>query len=216
MLGFSNPFLSSFSHTPCFLTGHTFIILTAVFQFTLATSGDGGNFVTSLITGYETEPFMSNPMFESQTMAEFWGKRWNKLIQNLLKQGIFKPLRSTCPKWVAMAGTFAVSGIFHEWLMMIIFAPLPQDMANESCGQNQCYKLVYGSALVFFMYMGVLIAGEFIFLPRSQFKKSNPVYKLCMGTIATVGCPFFMAPYVHTTFFKDGFPGYFMLQPIEQ
>jgi Membrane bound O-acyl transferase family len=168
------------------------------------------------MTGYETEPFMSNPMFESQTMAEFWGKRWNKLIQNLLKQGIFKPLRSTCPKWIAMAGTFAVSGIFHEWLMMIIFAPLPQDIANGSCGQNQCYKLVYGSALVFFMYMGVLIAGEFIFLPKSQFKKSNPVYKLCMGTIATVGCPFFMAPYVHTTFFKDGFPGYFMVQPVGQ
>lgn len=188
----------------------------AIFQYTLSTSGDGGNFVSSLITGYEMEPFMTNPMGESQSMAEFWGKRWNKLIQTLLKRGIFKPLRSILPKYVAMAGCFVVSGFFHEWLMLIIFAPLPEDIENENCGQNQCYKLVWGSALLFFVWMGVLVAWEFMFLPRSYFKKSTLFYKACMGCVAMVGCPFFMAPYVHTTFFKDGFLGYFMVQPIQQ
>jgi len=162
------------------------------------------------------EPFMTNPMGESQSMAEFWGKRWNKLIQTLLKRGIFKPLRSILPKYVAMAGCFVVSGFFHEWLMLIIFAPLPEDIENEHCGQNQCYKLVWGSALLFFVWMGVLVAWEFMFLPRSYFKKSTLFYKACMGCVAMVGCPFFMAPYVHTTFFKDGFLGYFMVQPIQQ
>lgn len=186
----------------------------AIFQYTLATSGDGGNFVSSLLTGYEMEPFMTNPMGESETASEFWGKRWNKLIQTLLKRGIFKPLRAMFPKWVAMAGCFAVSGIFHEWLMMIIFAPLPEDIRNEQCGQNQCYKLIYGSALGFFMWMGAIIAWEFAFLPRPYFKKSPFLYKVFMGCTAMIGCPFFMAPYVHTSFFKDGFLGYFMIQPV--
>jgi len=191
-------------------------LYTAIFQYTLATSGDGGNFVSSLITGYEMEPFMTNPMGESETLAEFWGKRWNKLIQTLLKRGIFKPLRAMFPKWVAMAGCFTVSGIFHEWLMMIIFAPLPEDVLNENCAQNQCYKLIYGSALAFFMWMGVLIACEMAFLPRSYFKKSPFFYKVVMGCAAMVGCPFFMAPYVHTSFFTDGFLGYVMVQPVLQ
>jgi hypothetical protein len=60
-----------------------------------------------------------NPLFESTSPSEFWGKRWNVMVHSLLKRGVFKPVMKVCSsKFVASFAAFVASGLFHEWLLM--------------------------------------------------------------------------------------------------
>ena len=50
----------------------------------------------------------------SRTLAEFWGKRWNLVIRDLLSGGVFKPLvRLSGSPTLARLVTFAASGLLH-------------------------------------------------------------------------------------------------------
>jgi Membrane bound O-acyl transferase family len=190
---------------------------TVIFEATLSTSGNGGNFVSTLLTGYEMEPFMRNPLFESNTCAEFWNKRWNKLIQTLLSRGIYKPFRTILPRYIALTATFTVSGLFHEWLMSLIFAPLPEDL-NEygSCEPPKCFRLTHGSAVVFFVWVALVITLEFMFTPKKYFRNPYIWYKVASSSLTALACIFFLDPYVHTRFFNEGYVGYFMVHPVGQ
>lgn len=195
------------------LRNTTFYIL--LFEATLSTSGNGGNFVSTLLTGYEMEPFMNNPIFESNTCSEFWNKRWNKLIQTLLSRGIYKPLRLMLPAYAALTLTFVSSGLFHEWLMKIIFAPLPQDLdANGNCVSPKCFNLTHGSALAFFTWIAFIISMEFKFIPKYCFRTPVVTYKFLVSALTSLGGIFFLDPYIHTRFFNEGFVGYFMIHPV--
>ena len=47
-----------------------------LFQIYLTTFGSGLNFLTSL-AGVQQNPMMLNPIFESTSVSDFWGRRWN-------------------------------------------------------------------------------------------------------------------------------------------
>lgn len=161
------------------------------------------------------EPFMKNPIFESNTCAEFWGKRWNKLIQTMLSRGVYKPMRTILPTYVALAATFAVSGLFHEWLMILIFAPLPEHLNEDgSCEFPKCFTLTHGSPVVFFVWVSFVISLEYMYTPKKYFREPHIWYKFCSSLFATLTATFFLDPYVHTRFFNDGYVGYFMAHPI--
>ena len=52
--------------------------------------------------------------FRSHTVSEFWSERWNLVIQQLLKDGVTKPLRRRgYSRRVAMLATFFASGLLH-------------------------------------------------------------------------------------------------------
>lgn len=57
--------------------------------------------------------------WQSADLADFWGRRWNRLIGNWLYQVVFMPLRRR-PK-TAMFATFVVSGLIHELLVSLPF-----------------------------------------------------------------------------------------------
>lgn len=40
---------------------------------------------TAIMFGTQAESVMENPVLESVSPSEFWGKRWNKLIHGVLK-----------------------------------------------------------------------------------------------------------------------------------
>jgi hypothetical protein len=51
----------------------------------LCTFCEGLLAVTVLVTGKRADTVMENPILESTSPSEFWGKRWNKLVQGVLK-----------------------------------------------------------------------------------------------------------------------------------
>ena len=89
---------------------------------------------------------MLNPMFESQSPSDFWGRRWNLLIHRSLKGGIYKPIRSMGGSQIsAILGAFLASGLFHEWILPCVFIDYPNAMGRNS---------------FFFVWQAMLVAME--------------------------------------------------------
>ncbi|KAF9607736.1 hypothetical protein IFM89_000083 [Coptis chinensis] len=69
----------------------------------------------------ETEPQFNEP-YLSTSLQDFWGKRWNRTVNSLLKYTIFQPTKSLLTpifgkRWtihLAILATFVVSGLMHE------------------------------------------------------------------------------------------------------
>lgn len=61
-------------------TTHTTRIV--LFQILLTTFGFGLNFLTSL-AGVQQIQMMLNPIFESTSPSDFWGRRWNMVGKQL-------------------------------------------------------------------------------------------------------------------------------------
>jgi hypothetical protein len=92
-----------------------------LFQLYLSVYGEGLMLFTSLGSGKQTQPVMENPMFESTSASDFWGRRWNLIVHNCLKSGVFKPVRYLGGgKGIAVLASFMASGLFHEWILQTI------------------------------------------------------------------------------------------------
>lgn len=76
------------------------------------------------ILGMELEPQFNNP-FLSTSLQDFWGKRWNLMVTNILRPTVYEPTlgmvtRVAGRRWApvgAMMGTFVVSAVMHEVIM---------------------------------------------------------------------------------------------------
>jgi hypothetical protein len=62
-------------------------------------------------------PAVNNRPWLAASPAEFWGRRWNRVIGDWLRQVVFMPLRRR-PR-PAMAVAFLVSGVLHELLVSL-------------------------------------------------------------------------------------------------
>ena len=75
-----------------------------------------------LFLGYKSERCMRNPMLDSDSPSDFWGRKWNRLVHAVLKRGIYKPFRKhTGSPVVSQLAVFVASGLFHEWLIHACF-----------------------------------------------------------------------------------------------
>ena len=91
---------------------------TVLFQMYLSSYCEGLTLATMVITGYKCETVMENPLMQSKSLTELWSKKWNKLVEGVLKRGVYVPMRKLgLSKFPASLGTFLVSGLFHEWLL---------------------------------------------------------------------------------------------------
>ncbi|XP_048141265.1 acyl-CoA--sterol O-acyltransferase 1-like [Rhodamnia argentea] len=71
--------------------------------------------------GMELEPQFHEP-YLSSSLQDFWGKRWNLMVTNILRSTVYKPVHSAAsavvgPKWAALPAVmaaFLVSGLMHE------------------------------------------------------------------------------------------------------
>lgn len=96
-----------------------------------------------------------NPMFKSQSVSDFWGKRWNVLVHTGLKNGIYKPTRQiTSSKIIATITTFLVSGIIHEYVNYVMFYEV-----------SSSYRFKW-KQILFFGYNGLLIVLEYCIFSR--------------------------------------------------
>jgi len=184
----------------------------AMFQTYLTTFGNGLNFLTSLC-GVEQIPMMLNPVFESSSPSDFWGRRWNLVVHGVLKRGVHKPVRAKYSRLTATVATFFASGIFHEWVLSVVFYPDSEEHTG-SCFPPYCYTPGYGRNSLFFVWNGILIGLEYVIGGAVIFqlcKKHLPVtaVSLLVASTALPMAHWFSNDYIRTDFFNDsqiGFP----------
>lgn len=161
----------------------------------LTTFCEGLAFLTMLLTGYETQPVMRNPIFASSCPSDFWGRRWNRLIHDCLKQGVYKPIRAMGGSHVlGVLGAFVASGTFHEWLLVTAFPTVVP---------------VHGPTLFFFTWQVGLIVLEQVLVPpktlvRLQTALPRPVLSLLVVLLALPIAHLFLDAYIHSAFFDHG------------
>jgi alginate O-acetyltransferase complex protein AlgI len=88
--------------------------------------------------GVDAPPIMNRPLV-SQSVAEFWGRRWNRAFRDVGYFAVFRPL---APRWGAEFASFAVfvvSALIHE-----VAITLP---AGSGFGLPTVYFLIQGAAL---------------------------------------------------------------------
>jgi len=138
---------------------------------------------------------MDNPMFESESPSDFWGRRWNLLIHKCLKGAIYKPIRSVGGNHAtAVFGAFIASGLFHEWVLPCTFFDYPN---------------VYGANSVFFAWQAMLVAVEAAVGCSTpiQYMKRNLPRPIRSVLVIFCGVPFgrwFLDSYANSNFFEQG------------
>ncbi|XP_059662430.1 probable long-chain-alcohol O-fatty-acyltransferase 5 [Cornus florida] len=84
------------------------------------------------VIGLELEQPSDEP-YVATSLQDFWGKRWNLTVTNLLRHTVYNPARSAFAvvlggAWAplpAVVATFAVSGLMHELLFYYVTRATP-------------------------------------------------------------------------------------------
>jgi hypothetical protein len=69
-------------------------------------------------TGVNAVPVMQNP-FRSESLAEFWGRRWNTAFHELASRFTYGPLRRIVGAAGATVLVFLASGVIHELVITL-------------------------------------------------------------------------------------------------
>lgn len=89
--------------------------------------------------GIDAEPLMNEPL-KSQTVAEFWSKRWNTAFNQLTHRFVFRKVVGRIGVASAVLLTFGVSGLIHD---LVISVP-----ARGGYGLPTVYFLIQGAAVI--------------------------------------------------------------------
>lgn len=66
--------------------------------------------------GVDAQPIMQSPV-SAQSLAEFWGKRWNMGFRSLTHGLVFEPIRRRAGAAPAILAAFLVSGVIHDFVI---------------------------------------------------------------------------------------------------
>lgn len=171
----------------------------------------GLGIMTSLLTGISTSHFHDHPFLHSRSPSDFWGRRWNKIVGEGLRRGIYMPLRkANVVASAATMATFVVSGLMHEYVLVTM--TLREGIPNNTTGNT--FQPNFGNHLIFFVWNGVILLLEFA-LRGSRFIKflsstlPRPIRTaLVLLTVLPVA-HLFTDEYVNSCFYNDlaiGFP----------
>ena len=136
----------------------------------LSQSSLGVSLIYNILYGYQTYEVVLNPLFQSKSPSDFWGRRWNVLVHTQLKNGVYKPTRKFADsKWMAVAATFIVSGIIHECVNYIMCNGTGTGSYYPSSNENEIDNGDTGTTsyrfrwkqMVFFGWNGVLLLLEY-------------------------------------------------------
>jgi hypothetical protein len=68
--------------------------------------------------GIDARPIMDRPA-RAVSLAEFWGRRWNRAFHELVSQFTFRPLRRSLGASSATFIVFVISGLIHELVITV-------------------------------------------------------------------------------------------------
>ncbi|KAF5730512.1 putative Wax synthase [Tripterygium wilfordii] len=120
----------------------------------------GGIGLVGLVLGMELEPPSDEP-YLSTSLQDFWGRRWNLMVTNLLRHTIYNPVRvflefQVGQQWatpVAVLAAFLVSGLMHELLFYYVIRATPT-------WEMTWYFVLHGACLVVENVMRKLVVGR--------------------------------------------------------
>ena len=177
--------------------------------FLLMESGSVGlSLQFSLVSGWSTRKTSYSPLTASTSPSDFWGKRWNQMTGNALRRGVYQPLRNngTSAKVAALA-TFVVSGLIHEYLLLLI------SLGPATAVRQEPYSPSFGRNFVFFLWNGGLLIGEHLFSEHTAvlwIRRNLP--KQCRALlVVAMSLPvghYFSDEYVASGLFSDTAVGY--------
>ncbi|XP_075085200.1 acyl-CoA--sterol O-acyltransferase 1-like [Nicotiana tabacum] len=125
-----------------------------------------------VVSRVELEPPFDEP-YKTSSLQDFWGKRWNLMVTNILRPAVYDPVRfimsdriprkwAPIPaKWAplpAVLATFFVSGLMHELIFYYI------SRLNPSW-EVTCFFIIHGVALTLEIMIKKLLNGKFL-VPR--------------------------------------------------
>ncbi|KAM3283450.1 hypothetical protein P3S67_027095 [Capsicum chacoense] len=148
------------------------------------------SFAVRKVSRVELKPSINEPYLAS-SLQDFWGKRWNIMVSNMLRLIIYDPIRSVVadriPRmWApipAVLATFFVSGLLHELFFYYIGGQ------KKSNGEAMIFFLIHGVALSFEIVIKKVFNGKFL-IPRII---SGP---LALVFIIFTSCRFFFPPFL--------------------
>jgi hypothetical protein len=157
----------------CYLLGSLFLLMTS---FALNAAAFGEN-----IKGFATPPVFANPLLDSESPSDFWGRKWNLTIHRNLKGGFYRPLRKIGASVLLASGvTFAMSGILHDFYTRLMFYQHERHARPDDPEPN-IRGLDHGhwKMLAFFSYNWILIMLErpvAMLLPASTIIQKLPKF----------------------------------------
>lgn len=132
--------------------------------------------------GIGTHIGMRQPLLLSQSVRDFWGRRWNLLIHRLMHRIFFLPIKPKFGPQAAAIAAFVVSGLFHEY----------QWLASNF---NNADYVPLGPSK-FFLIQFVLTAGEAMLRGTSLGSLCGRVPQAARPLLVTVVClpwgPYFL------------------------
>ncbi|KAI9085356.1 hypothetical protein K1719_032733 [Acacia pycnantha] len=115
------------------------------------------NFVSVLarmFLGVELEPTFDEP-YMSTSLQDFWGRRWNTMVNRIMHPTVYVPVLSTCShvigrRWAplpAIVATFLASGLMHELIFYYIKREIRTWEAWEPTWDVTLFFLLHGVCL---------------------------------------------------------------------
>ncbi|KAI3466520.1 hypothetical protein Pfo_023183 [Paulownia fortunei] len=113
------------------------------------------------LVSVELEPQFNEP-YLATSLQDFWGRRWNLMVSNILHPTVYRPVGSVSSrfmarKWApipAVLATFLVSGLMHE-LVFCNFGRL------RPTGEVMCFFLIHGVSLSLEIVVKKMFDGKF-------------------------------------------------------
>lgn len=68
--------------------------------------------------GYRVEPIMRAP-WRAVSLAEFWGRRWNRAFTDMAQQLIVRPCQAAVGRRGLLFAVFGISGLLHEAVISV-------------------------------------------------------------------------------------------------
>ncbi|CAH2051643.1 unnamed protein product [Thlaspi arvense] len=132
-------------------------------------------FLLTITLGCDLEPLFNEP-YLATSLQDFWGRRWNLMVTDILRSTVYSPARSLC-EWfvnpevasiIGVLATFIYSGLGHEVLYFGLTRELPS-----------------GEVTLFFLLHGVCVVVE-VWVKKKTFVGRWPV-KPAVSRLVTVG-----------------------------
>ncbi|XP_062086830.1 probable long-chain-alcohol O-fatty-acyltransferase 6 [Humulus lupulus] len=134
-------------------------------------------YMVQAVTRYELVPLFNHP-YLATSLQDFWGRRWNRMSSDILRQTVYDPTRKSlegitglgAAKVVATISTLVVSGIMHELAFYYI-----------TCGSKPTWEVAW-----FFILHGLCMVLEAGLKRLAKVKGWTPLQP-AVSIVLTVG-----------------------------
>ncbi|VFQ58974.1 unnamed protein product [Cuscuta campestris] len=118
-------------------------------------------YVAGRVSGVELDPPFDEPHLAT-SLQDFWGRRWNLMVTNIMRPAVYGPVRSAWARivpgrWARLAAvmaTFLVSGVMHEFVFYHMGREKPS-------GEVLCFFLLHGACLCVEIWIKKSLDGKF-------------------------------------------------------